>query len=255
MVRKKLVIKIGSSSVVKDGKVNKSFIAEAAREIAELKNDGYDICLVTSGAIALGVGKLELLQKPSEIDKKQACAAIGQSLVMRQYESIFDIYGLKCAQLLLTHEDFDRPTSSTHLFNTLNALFDYGVIPIINENDATSVDEIKVGDNDTLGALTSVLIKADHYVIVSDVEGLYTANPKDPDARLIHVVEKVTEQIKSLAKGCGNLGTGGMTTKINAGELVNSKGIDMYIIHNSKIADLKAVLNGASVGTKFLANG
>ena len=253
MREKRIVIKIGSSSLVKDGKVNKQFIAELAREVAALKTRGYSVCVVTSGAIALGVGKLGLAEKPEAIEGKQACAAIGQSLLMRQYESIMDIYGLRCAQLLLTHEDFDRESSSTHLYNTVCALFSYGVIPIINENDATSVDEIKVGDNDTLGALTAILIKADSYVIVSDVEGLYTANPNEKGAELIAEVKEITEDIKAKAQGHGNLGTGGMATKLNAGTLVTEVGADMYIIHNRKIDHLSALLAGAKIGTKFCA--
>ena len=253
MELKRLVIKIGSSSLVKEGSVNKRFIAELAREISSLKEKNMDICVVTSGAIALGVGKLGLESKPADIEGKQACAAVGQSMVVKQYEEIFDVFGLKCGQLLLTHDDFERESSSTHLRNTLNALFSLGVIPIINENDATAVDEIKVGDNDTLGALTSVLINADVYVIISDVEGLFTANPSEEGAQLIHEVPEVTDKIRALAVGCGKLGTGGMTTKIKASELVTAKGIDMYIMHNSKIEKLCGLLKGERVGTKFLA--
>ena len=250
----RLVVKIGSSSLVKDGSVNKRFLAELARDISTLKERGIDVCLVTSGAIATGVGKLGLEGKPNDIEGKQACAAIGQSYVIRQYEEVFDIYGLKCAQLLLTHDDFSRPSSSLHLKNTFNALFRYGVIPIVNENDATAVDEIKVGDNDTLGALTALLVEANAYVIVSDVEGLYTSNPRDGDAELISEVDEITESVKALATGHGVLGTGGMATKLKAGELVTEKGLDMYIIHNSKIERLCALLlNGERVGTKFRA--
>lgn len=250
----RLVVKIGSSSLVKDGSVNKRFLAELARDISTLKEKNIDVCLVTSGAIATGVGKLGLPSKPIDIEGKQACAAIGQSYVIRQYEEVFDIYGLKCAQLLLTHDDFSRTTSSKHLQNTFNALFRYGVIPIVNENDATAIDEIKVGDNDTLGALTATLIGANAYVIVSDVEGLYTANPKEKGAELISEVDEITDEIKALAVGHGVLGTGGMTTKLKAGEIVTERGLDMYIIHNSKIERLcSLLLNGERVGTKFRA--
>ena len=183
---KKIIIKVGSSSLCnQNGEIDKEKILNIALQISKLKKQGYIVVLVSSGAIAAGMGALHLKSKPSTIPEKQALAAIGQAQLMQIYEEIFHIFHLDCAQVLLNHGDFDDRKRLLNLSNTMHALMDYGVIPIVNENDALAVDEIKVGDNDTLSALLVPVVDADLLILVSDIDGLYTSHPgKNPDAKL-----------------------------------------------------------------------
>ncbi len=251
---KKIVIKIGSSSIVKnDGQINKDNVKKLVSQIANLKNKGIDVCLVSSGAISVGINKLGLQEKPKDISKKQACAATGQMSLMQEYEQIFDEFNIKCAQILLNHDDFGNRKRMTYLSNTLNALFSYGVVPVVNENDALAVEEIKVGDNDSISAMMSLAIGADLLILVSDVDGLYTANPKtNKDATLIKVVDKIDDDLYAIAGGSGSkVGTGGMKTKLNAGVIVNNAGIDMMITNRTKLESLSKVADGEFEGTLF----
>lgn len=179
---KKIVIKVGSSSLCdKDGKINKEKILMLTWQIAKLKREGYIVVLVSSGAIAAGMGALGLDSKPKTLPEKQALAAIGQARLMEIYEEIFQVFNMKCSQILLNHDDFDDRHRLMNLNHTINALLNYGVVPIINENDALAVDEIKVGDNDTLASLIVPLVEAQLLILVSDIDGLYTGNPHTPD--------------------------------------------------------------------------
>jgi len=254
---KRIVLKIGSSSLFSGGEFAEEKINILAREIKKLKDSGVEVCLITSGAIAIGLKEMNLDKKPTELPKKQALAAIGQMYLMEKYEEIFAGVGVKPSQILLSHDDFGNRNRVKNLNNTITALFNYGVLPIINENDAISTDEIKVGDNDTLGAFVALNIDADLLVIISDVNGLYDKNPvKDPTAKLIERVEKIDKSITSLAKEpTSKVGTGGMITKIKAAKICTDSGIDMMIIGNDKIDKISTILDGANLGTIFHSKG
>lgn len=205
-------------------------------QIAKLKREGYIVVLVSSGAIAAGMGALGLDSKPKTLPEKQALAAIGQARLMEIYEEIFQVFNMKCSQILLNHDDFDDRHRLMNLNHTINALLNYGVVPIINENDALAVDEIKVGDNDTLASLIVPLVEAQLLILVSDIDGLYTGNPHtDPDAVLIHYVDKIDDTILSYAgDAVSGLGTGGMATKLKAAQMVNALGSHMCIVNGQK---------------------
>ena len=253
---KKIIIKIGSSSLFENGGFAEERILTLAKEIEKLRKVGAEVCLITSGAIAIGLTKMGLDKKPTEISKKQALAAIGQMYLMEKYEQIFDKIGVKPSQILLSHDDFGNRSRMKNLNNTLTALFDYGVLPIINENDALATEEIKVGDNDTLAAMIALNVDADMLVIISDVDGLYDKNPSvHADAKLIPVVKKVDSSVASLAKApTSKVGTGGMITKIKAAEICTASKISMMIVGNGKIPQISKVIN-ENLGTLFLPSG
>ena len=254
---KTIMIKVGSSSLCDEsGQLNKEKILNLVLQISKLKKQGYSLVLVSSGAIAAGMGLLELDSKPTTIPQKQALAAIGQAHLMQIYEEIFELFQLKCAQVLLNHGDFDDRKRLMNLCNTIHALLDYDVIPIINENDALAVEEIKVGDNDTLAALMVPVVNADLLVLVSDIDGLYTKNPKVyEDAQLLSFVEKVDESIENMAGGTTtSLGTGGMATKIKAAKIVNDYGKNLVIVNGSKDNYLLNIFNEHENGTWFNAS-
>ncbi len=250
---KKVVIKIGSSFFINKNKINQENIDSLVKQISILKNKGISCCLISSGAVAVGVKKLELKNKPSNIVMKQACAAIGQMSLMQEYEEAFNRYNIKCAQILLNHDDFGNRKRMISLQQTMERLLELGVVPVVNENDALAVEEIKVGDNDTLSAMTSLAIGADLLVLVSDIDGLYTANPRvDSSATLISQVDKIDDSIRKMAGGAGsNLGTGGMSTKIKAAEIATSSNIPMMIVNKEKINSLSQIADGINLGTLF----
>lgn len=253
---KRIMIKVGSSSLChQNGQLNKEKILNLVQQIAYLKREGYSIVLVSSGAIAAGMGLLHLDEKPSTIPQKQALAAIGQAHLMQIYEEIFALFGLNCAQVLLNHGDFDDRKRLMNLGNTIHALLDYDVIPIMNENDALAVDEIKVGDNDTLAALLVPVVDADLLVLVSDIDGLYTKNPKEyEDAVLLDFIEDVNDDITKMAGGSSTqLGTGGMATKIKAAKIVTDYGKHLVIVNGGKDHYLLNIFNGNNNGTWFNA--
>ena len=254
---KKIIIKIGSSSLFENGEFAEERILTLAKEIEKLRKGGAEVCLITSGAIAIGLTKMGLDKKPTEISKKQALAAIGQMYLMEKYEQIFEKVGVKPSQILLNHDDFGNRSRMKNLNNTLTALFDYGVLPIINENDALATEEIKVGDNDTLAAMIALNVGADMLIIISDVDGLYDKNPTvNKDAKLIPVVKKVDSSVASLAKApTSKVGTGGMITKIKAAEICTASKISMMIIGNGKIPYISSVLEGENLGTLFMPSG
>ena len=252
---RRLVVKVGTSTLTREtGSLNLQNMEHLARVLADLEGMGYQPVLGSSGAIGMGVGKQNLPGKPSDMPTKQAAAAVGQCELMYTYDRLFLQYNHTVAQILLTGEDVDHAERRQNFENTLERLLELGALPIINENDTIATAEIKVGDNDTLGAIVACSVHADLLVLLSDIEGLYTADPrKDPDARLIPVVEEVTPEIEGLAGGVGSgLGTGGMATKLRAAKMVTAAGCDMIITNGERPQVLYDVAEGKAVGTRFL---
>lgn len=230
---KRIVVKVGSSTLSnQNAKLNFTQIDELSRQLVDLKNQGREIILVSSGAIAAGMGELGYAKKPASIPEQQACAAVGQGLLIGIYNKFFREYGAKCAQILLTSSDLENRNRYLNAFNTLKTLIEHGVIPVINENDTVVTNEIKVGDNDTLAARVAGLVEADLLVNLSDVAGLYNGNPetKSGDLKLISKVENITAEIENMAGGKGSfVGTGGMETKIEAAKIAVNSGVMMII--------------------------
>ena len=251
----RIVVKVGTSTLAHaTGRLNIRRVEEMVKVLSDLKNAGHEMILVSSGAIGMGVGKLNLPGKPSDIPTKQAAAAVGQCELMYTYDKLFSGYNHTVAQILLTGEDVDHEERRTNFENTMYRLLELGALPVINENDTVATAEIKVGDNDTLGGIVACCVKADLLVLLSDIEGLYTADPrKNPDATLISVVEEVTPEVEALAGGAGSsLGTGGMATKLRAAKMVTAAGCDMIIANGEHPECLYDIVEGKAVGTRFL---
>lgn len=252
----KVVIKLGTSTLAHEtGRLNIRRVEELCKVISDLKNAGNEIIMVSSGAIGMGVGKLGLGEKPHDIPTKQAAAAVGQCELMYTYDKLFSEYNHTVAQILLTDEDIADTERCSNFKNTLCRLLELGVIPIINENDTIATDEIIIGDNDTLGAIVSTTINADLLIILSDIDGLYTADPhKDKNAVMLNRVEEITDEIIAMTGGAGTtLGTGGMVTKIKAAKIATAGGTDMVIANGSNPQLLYSIINGEDVGTRFVA--
>lgn len=253
----RIVVKVGTSTLAHaTGRLNIRHVEELVKVLSDLKNAGHQVILVSSGAIGMGVGKLNLPGKPSDMPTKQAAAAVGQCELMYTYDKLFLQYNHTVAQVLLTGEDVDHPERRENFENTMERLLELGALPVINENDTIATAEIKVGDNDTLGAIVACCTKADLLVLLSDIEGLYTADPrKDPNAKLIPTVEEVTPEIEALAGGVGSsLGTGGMATKLRAAKMVTAQGCDMVITNGEHPERLYDIAEGKDVGTRFVAH-
>lgn len=251
---KNLIIKIGSSSLCDDeGKINKEKILNLIQQIAYIKRKGINIVLVSSGAINAGVQVMSLEKRPQTIPHKQALAAIGQASLMQIYEDLFSLFNLKCAQILLNHDDFDDRKRLMNFNHAMQALIEYDVVPIINENDTLAVDEIKVGDNDTLASLVVPAVDANMVILVSDIDGLYNDNPHtNKNAHLIRNVNGITKEIEGMAKDAASkVGTGGMITKIRAAKVCNDFGCDMAIVNGNQANVLIDLLEGKDVGTYF----
>ena len=251
----RIVVKVGTSTLAHPtGRLNIRHVEELVKVLSDLKNAGHEVVLVSSGAIGMGVGKLNLPGKPADMPTKQAAAAVGQCELMYTYDKLFAQYNHTVAQILLTGEDIDHADRRQNFENTIYRLLELGALPVINENDTVATAEIKVGDNDTLGGIVACTVKADLLVLLSDIDGLYTADPrKDPTASLIPVVEEVTPQVEALGGGVGSgLGTGGMATKLRAAKLVTSAGCDMIIANGETPAMLYDIVVGKAVGTRFL---
>ena len=254
----RIVVKIGTSTLTHStGNLNIRHVEDLCKVISDLKNAGHEIILVSSGAIGMGVGKLSLRERPQDMAGKQAAAAVGQCELMYTYDKLFSEYGHIVGQILITGEDLQNDERHQNFNNTVNRLLSMGALPIINENDTVSTKEISVGDNDTLGAIVAVSTAADLLIILSDIEGLYTADPhKCPDARLIPDVYEVTEEMKSTAGGAGSsLGTGGMLTKLSAAKICMENGTDMVISLGSDPYALYDIAEGKPVGTRFHKKG
>ena len=251
----RIVVKVGTSTLAHPGGLlNIRHTEDLVRVWSDIQNAGHQLIVVSSAATGLGAGKLQI-EKPGDLVTKQAAAAVGQCELMYTYDKLFSQYNHTVAQILLTGEDVDHQDRRQNFENTMARLLELGALPIINENDTIATEEIKVGDNDTLGAIVACSVKADLLVLLSDIEGLYTADPrKDPDARLIPVVEEVTPDIEALAGGVGSsLGTGGMATKLRAAKLVTAVGCDMVITNGEHPDRLYDIAEGKDVGTRFLA--
>lgn len=254
--KNRIVVKVGSSTLTHEtGKLNYHRIERLAMEIADLANQGKEMVLVSSGAVSAGMGPLGLSARPKTIREKQAVAAVGQGVLMHTYEKMFREYGQNVGQVLLTRMDAQDRKKFMNSRNTLLTMLQMGVIPIINENDVVAIDEFKIGDNDTLSAMVSNFIEADLLIILSDVDGLYTANPQThSEARIIPVVTEVDKHVYDIAGGAGSsIGTGGMYTKIQAASIATSSGVDMVIASGSEDGVLRRICQGEDVGTWFTA--
>ena len=256
---RRIVIKVGTSTLThaESGKLNLYRIEHLIRELADLHNAGKEIIFVTSGAIAAGLGKLNMKSRPQGIPEKQALAAIGQGVLMHIYEKFFAEYGQTIGQVLLTRENSIDEHARENSRNALQAVLDMGAIPVINENDAVAVDEIKIGDNDNLSAIVAAMTDAEALIILSDIDGLYTANPlTDKSARLIDEVTKIDSEIERIAGGAGTkLATGGMITKIQAAKFATANGVTMLIINGKQVGNLRRALSGEVIGTIFPRRG
>ncbi|NPV27188.1 MAG: glutamate 5-kinase [Firmicutes bacterium] len=252
---RRLVVKVGTSTLTySTGKLNFTQLERLVRELADLQNQGKEVLLVTSGAVGAGVGKLGLGRRPRTIPEKQAAAAVGMGILMHMYEKLFAEYGQTVAQVLLTRGDIGDRRRYLNARYALCTLLQHGVIPIINENDTVAVEELRFGDNDTLSALVAGLVDANLLIILSDIDGLYTADPRtNPEAVRIPVVKEITPEIECLAHGKGSeLASGGMITKIQAAKIACSSGIHLVVAHGQEERVIGRLLQGEPIGTLFL---
>ena len=254
---KRVVVKVGTSTLTyENGKLNLRRVESLCKVLTDLQNAGREIVLVTSGAIGVGVGKLGLRERPKETEKKQAVAAVGQCELMFINDKFFGEYNRTVAQVLVTGDAMEHEQSRKNVENTFQELISMGIIPVVNENDTMAVDELvgsHIGDNDTLSAMVACLVEADLLVLLTDIDGLYTANPrKDPQARRIPYVAEVTDEIRALAGGAGsNRGTGGMATKVRAADIAGAKGIPCCVLSGATPENLYRLFDGEQIGTVF----
>ena len=251
----KIVIKVGTSTLAyPNGSLNIRRTEELFKVMSDLKNAGHDIILVTSGAIGMGAGKLQLSERPRDVAAKQAAAAVGQCELMYTYDKLFSEYNHTVAQLLMTGSDFENEERHINFKNTMDKLLEFTALPIINENDTVATEEIKVGDNDTLSAMVAVNVSADLLILLSDIDGLFTADPHtDPNAKLISVVSEINDDILALGGDEGSaFGTGGMRTKLHAAQICTEKNCDMIIANGEKPDILYDIVDGKAVGTRFI---
>ena len=258
--KKRVVVKIGSSSLQhpETGDLDYNKMEVLVRELCNIRNSGKDVVLVSSGAISVGKKSVHLENdKSGKVSVKQACAAIGQAKLMMIYQKFFAEYNQVTAQVLMTKDTITNTVNRVNAHNTFSELLELGVIPVVNENDTISTYEIKFGDNDTLSAIVAALIDADLLILLSDIDGLYTDNPRsNPDAKFIEVVEELTDDIMHMGKSetGSNVGTGGMNTKLQAAKIATSAGCDMIIANSSDIHILHRIMDGRNFGTMFKAN-
>ena len=260
--KQRIVVKVGTSTLTHDsGNLDLRSMEHLVRTLSDLSGMGHEIILVTSGAIAVGTAKLGHSERPRELRMKQATAAVGQCRMMHLYDKLFSEYNRSMAQILLTGDDVEEEDRAEHLRGTFSALMEMGVIPVVNENDSVSSAEIEtghhkvLGDNDTLSAIVAKLCKADLLVLLSDIDGLYDADPKThPNAKLLHHVEELTPEIYEMAGGAGSWrGTGGMATKLSAARIATEAGCDMVITNGERMEDLYGIVAGEDIGTRFIA--
>ena len=260
--KQRIVVKVGTSTLTHEaGDLDLRSMDHLARTLSDLAGMGHEIILVSSGAIAIGTAKMGLPARPKELRMKQAAAAVGQCQMMHIYDKFFAEYNHTVAQILLTGDDIEETDRAEHLRSTFSALLEMGVIPVVNENDSVSSAEIEtghhkvLGDNDTLSAMVARLCKADLLVLLSDINGLYDADPKShPDAKLLHRVKEITPEILEMAGGAGSWrGTGGMATKLTAARVAMEAGCDMVITNGARMEDLYGIVAGEDIGTRFIA--
>lgn len=257
--KKRIVVKIGSSSLNREetGNLNFAKVERLVRELCDLRNRGMDVCLVSSGAIAVGRQTMGLSKRPKDISTKQACAAVGQARLMMTYQRMFAEYNQIAGQVLMTKNTMTDLTAKQNAKNTFEELFRLGVIPVVNENDTVSTYEMQFGDNDTLSAIVCALIGADLLILLSDIDGLFTDDPhKNPDAKLIEVVEKIDTKLLDMAKDSvgSDVGTGGMATKLTAAKIAAVSGADMIIANGADVSILHDIIDNTFKGTIFKAN-
>lgn len=256
--KKRVVIKVGTSSLVhkETGYINLVKLEKLVRVISDIRNRGIDVVLVSSGAISVGRKALGIQGRPSSVAQKQACAAVGQGQLMMIYQKLFAEYNQTSAQILMTKTTILKELNRTNAQNTFEELLRMGVIPVVNENDTVSTEEIEFGDNDNLSAVVSALVKADLLILLSDIDGLYTDDPnKNKDAKLISIVTEINEELQKMAKGVSSdFGTGGMATKIAAARIANDSGADMIIANGADFGILNDIMEGKEIGTLFLAH-
>lgn len=251
----RIVVKVGTSTLAHPtGRLNIQRVEKLVKVLSDLKNAGHEMVLVSSGAIGMGVGKLMLPGKPTDMPTKQAAAAVGQCELMYTYDKLFTEYNHTVAQILLTGEDIEDQRRRHNCENTLRRLIELGAFPIINENDTVATEQIEIGDNDTLAAIVGKSVDADLVILLTDIDGLFTADPrKDPNGQLIPQVEKITEEIMALAGGAGSSqGTGGMATKLLAAQIATEAGCDMVIANGKTPEILYRIVEGERVGTRFI---
>ena len=257
--KKRIVVKVGSSSLTHNttGGINLQKLEKLVRTLCDLKNQGKDIVLVSSGAIAVGKNVLRLEQKKMSLSEKQACAAIGQANLILIYQKLFSEYSQVSAQILMTKDTVVNNLSRYNARNTFEELFKMGVIPIVNENDTVSTYEIQFGDNDRLSAIVTGLVGADLLILLSDIDGLFTDDPnQNPDAKFIDLVPELTNELFHMGKdsSSSNVGTGGMSTKLMAAKIATDSGADMVIANGKDLSVLYEILNGKKMGTLFTAH-
>lgn len=256
--KKRIVVKIGSSSIThpETGALNLTKLEILVRELCDLKNTGKDVILVSSGAIAVGRQAIGFHHRPKNVAEKQACAAIGQAQLMMIYQKLFSEYGHRAAQVLMTKDTMVNNLSRKNAENTFEELMLLGVIPIVNENDTVSTYEIEFGDNDTLSAVVTALVHGDLLLLLSDIDGLYTDDPrKNPEAKFIETVECLDEHLMGMGKGSSSdVGTGGMATKLSAAKIATASGADMIIANGEDFHVLHRIIKGTNIGTLFMAH-
>ena len=256
--KKRVVVKVGTSSLIhkKTGNINLFRLEKLVRVLTDLHNSGKDVILVSSGAIGVGFKALGLPGRPDSLPLKQACSAVGQGQLMMIYQKLFSEYNQGSAQILITKETMLNDERRFNAKNTFEQLLELGVIPIVNENDTVSTEEIEFGDNDTLSAVVTSVVGADLLILLTDIDGLYTDDPhKNPKAKLILEVPEIDEKIENMAKGAvTKVGTGGMATKIDAANIVTEAGADMVIVNSDNLNNVNRVIEGKEIGTLFLAH-
>ncbi len=253
----RIVVKVGTSTLAYNtGHINIRIMEKLCRVLSDIKNAGHQIILVSSGAVGMGMGKLSLSSRPTELSLKQAAAAVGQCELMYTYDKLFSEYNHTVAQILLTAEDIQNEERRSNFIATMDRLLELNVLPVMNENDSVATKELVFGDNDTLAAVVAENVQADLLVLLSDIDGLYTADPHiDPEAKLISVVNELTEEIIALGGGTASgVGTGGMATKLHAAEIATAAGCDMVITNGADPYVLYSIIDGENVGTRFLGN-
>ena len=260
--RQRIVVKVGTSTLThSSGSLDLRSMERLVRVLADLSGAGHEVILVTSGAIAVGTARMGLDERPKALRMKQAAAAVGQCRMMHIYDKLFSEYNCTVAQILLTGDDVEDPVRAEHLKNTFTSLLELGILPVVNENDSVSSAEIEtghhkvLGDNDTLSAIVAELCGADLLVLLSDIDGLYDADPKqNPDAKLLHRVAALTPEILEMAGGAGTWrGTGGMATKLSAARIAMAAGCDMVITNGQQPDNLYNIVDGREIGTRFLS--
>lgn len=250
---KRIVVKVGTSTLTHEtGKTNIRQMKKLVAVLSDIVNSGIEVALVSSGSIGVGAGKIGLDERPSDTTSKQALSTIGQCELMFMYDKMFSEYGHSVGQVLVTKRNVEAEETRTNLINTFEKLFEYGVVPVINENDAIAIEEIVFGDNDTLSAVVAKLVEADALLILTDTEGLYDKDPSEDDAQVIPVVDTITESLFEAAGGRGSkFGTGGMITKLQAAQIATEAGIDTVVCSGDKPENLYKILEGKQVGTLF----